>query len=621
MDNENVPAPVPIRFDEQILSFAAWVPIGKSNFSLDLQKKQRNLIFQISVDILQNTNFFRAFTASAFVLAIYIQQFWNTLHMRESLEITPIDQAHQFVSPPSGDAIMDFVNEMGYTEALHFVSRMEFTKLIICYLGRKYNINQRFASPFHLAEKDHKLGNLKFVPKGEENEVFGMQIPKELITDNIRNAPYYNAYLEMVAKHDQKIAAEKGGKKKLASKADLSKKPATAKQPKPVSSKQSIPAPAKKPKSPLKIINEDEEVHLEPEPQGEVRDTSSPTNAETGAATDKTNSEGDIEILNIGEEQGEDMADKVNLEENTAKIDEGQAGSDPGKTPEPRPPPKHVLMEEEQGGPNPGQSHVALAGLDPGPCMMTSFPILDPRKPNMETKVKSMVTIPIHQASSSVPPLSTPVVDLTPSKPVSSTVQEPFFAVTTKTTITTTLPLPPPLQQQSFIDHALASSVSALAQVSDIKEILRDRMFDSGSYRSQPERVALYKALEASMDRDNMDEFLEATVKSRKRRRNNQDPPPPLPNSDQGKKKRNDSDASASHQPQAQIPLAWKTTNTRDVLSSSSKQKTASQSEQPVEDVPIPDDVHFSDTEVTDAAHLLKMKPRPDWLKPVYNNP
>ncbi|GJZ50093.1 hypothetical protein Tco_0604283 [Tanacetum coccineum] len=34
--------------------------------------------------------------------------------LREALEITPIDQAHQFVSPPSGDAIMDFVNELVY---------------------------------------------------------------------------------------------------------------------------------------------------------------------------------------------------------------------------------------------------------------------------------------------------------------------------------------------------------------------------------------------------------------------------------------------------------------------------------------------------------------------------
>ncbi|GKG12938.1 hypothetical protein Tco_0349898, partial [Tanacetum coccineum] len=65
---------------------------------------------------------------------------------------------------------------------------------------------------------------------------------------NIRNAPYYNTYLEMVAKHDKKIAAEELGKKKVASKVDQSKKPTTSKQPKLVPSKQSKPAPATKPK-------------------------------------------------------------------------------------------------------------------------------------------------------------------------------------------------------------------------------------------------------------------------------------------------------------------------------------------------------------------------------------
>ncbi|GKD58492.1 hypothetical protein Tco_1296001, partial [Tanacetum coccineum] len=139
MADENVTAPAPTRSDDQILPFAAWVPIGKSNHVLDLQKRQKNPIFQIAVDILQNTNFFRAFTASVSVPAIYIQQFSNTLTyvekartyrfqldedwftldanlLREVLEITPIDQAHPFVSPPSGDAIMDFVNELGYPE-------------------------------------------------------------------------------------------------------------------------------------------------------------------------------------------------------------------------------------------------------------------------------------------------------------------------------------------------------------------------------------------------------------------------------------------------------------------------------------------------------------------------
>ncbi|GJW35744.1 hypothetical protein Tco_0058664 [Tanacetum coccineum] len=79
MADENVLAPAPTRSDDQILPFAAWVPIGKSNHVLDLQKRQKNPIFQIAVDILKNTNFFRAFIASALVPAIYIQQFWNTL--------------------------------------------------------------------------------------------------------------------------------------------------------------------------------------------------------------------------------------------------------------------------------------------------------------------------------------------------------------------------------------------------------------------------------------------------------------------------------------------------------------------------------------------------------------
>ncbi|GKC09119.1 hypothetical protein Tco_1000729 [Tanacetum coccineum] len=727
MANENVLAPAPTRFDDQILPFNAWVPIGKSNYVLDLQKKQRNLIFQIFVDILQNTNFFRAFTASASVPAIYIQQFWNTLTqeaktgvyhfqldedwfilnaslLREDLDITPIDQAHQFESPPSGDAIMDFVNVLGYPEETHFVYRMvvnnlyqpwratllminqcrtgktsrfdrprylvlqmlwgiitrtnvdyaelmweefvqaiqtfladkanlgiatkkdkeikphvilycRFTKLIICYLGRKHNINQRSGSPFNMAKVDHHLGNLKFVPKGEEDEVFGMQIPKELITNNTRNAPYYNAYLEM------------------------SKKPATAKQPKPVSSKQSKPVPAKQPKpvkekstkpSPVKKAGKGEEVYYdlqqgiqislesfqppvdgvafrEPassithklpivegkgkgiaideqrrisvteeastgpfaQPEDDtsaniVCDTPSPTDAESGAETDKTNIEGDTEILNIGEEQGEDVANKVDLEEKIAEIDEGQAGSDPGKTPESQPPPERILMEEDQAGPNLGQSHVAFAGPDPEPMhddfisnvypqVHESLKHLDeehspkdePRNANMETEVESMVIVPIHQASSSVPRLTTLVIDLTPPKLVSSTVQEPVFTATTKTT-TITLPPPPPSQQQSTTDPALASRVSAL-----------ETMFESGSYKSHPEHEALYEALEVSMDRDNQEELHETLTTS------------------------------------------------------------PSQSEQPIDDVPILDDVHISNSEDISAAPLLKIKTRPDWLKPI----
>ncbi|GJX81713.1 hypothetical protein Tco_0331194 [Tanacetum coccineum] len=84
-----------------------------------------------------------------------------------------------------------------------------------------------------------------------------------------------------------------------------------------------------------------------------VHDTLSPADAETRADTEKPNSEADTEILNVDEERGEDVSNTVVLEERTVELDEGQAGSDPGKTPESRPLPERVLMEEDQAGSNP----------------------------------------------------------------------------------------------------------------------------------------------------------------------------------------------------------------------------------------------------------------------------
>nr|GFC08919.1 hypothetical protein [Tanacetum cinerariifolium] len=161
MVDENVPAQAPTRSDDQILLFATWVPIGKSNYVLDIQKKQKNPIFQIS-----NGTYGFDLDETRFILDVNL--------LREALEITSIDQAHQFVSSPLGEAIMDFVNELGYT----------------------------------------------------------------------KNAPYYNAYLEMVAKHDWKVTAKKEGKMKTAS----------AKQPKlnPAIEKSSKPAHVPK----LKATNE-----------------------------------------------------------------------------------------------------------------------------------------------------------------------------------------------------------------------------------------------------------------------------------------------------------------------------------------------------------------------------
>nr|GEW04619.1 putative reverse transcriptase, RNA-dependent DNA polymerase [Tanacetum cinerariifolium] len=495
--------PTPTRSDEQLVLAKTRLPYGKSNLLLDLQKLQKDPIFHISVDIIQNTNFFRAFSASANVPSIYIQQFWNTLTQEAKTsvfrfqldeqwftlncdllcrEITLVDLASPFVSPPAGEIVMDFVNELGYPDAICFVSHMHVNNLYQTWRAILSLMNQCLTGKTLGNDKPrHPViqmlwGIMTITNAPAQPHVGGVAI-REPVAEATRQLP-------MVEGKGKAIATDEQGAQSLL---DLHK-----------------------PKK-------------------------------TSAATDKINSEGDNEILNIGEEQREDVADKVNLKEKTAENDEGQVRSDPGKTLESRPTSERVFKEEDQAGPDPGQSHVALARLDPEPMhddfvatiILSSMKNLDaytfndqffnekptewePDKANIETKVESMVTVLIHQASSSAHPLSTLVINLTPPKPGSSTIKEQVFTATT----TTTLPSPPLLQQRTTYS-SLSSRVSTLEQRSSIRE----------------------------------------------------------------------------------------------APSCSSTQKFIPHYEQPVKEVPVPEDVNILDSEDTNTAHLLNIKTRPDRLK------
>ncbi|GJU19149.1 hypothetical protein Tco_1147115 [Tanacetum coccineum] len=143
-------------------------------------------------------------------------------------------------------------------------------------------------------------------------------------------------------------------------------------------------------------------------------------------------------------------------------------------------------------------------------------------------------------------------------------------------------------------------------------------MFETGSYKSITEHIALYEALEASMERVQRDEFLAKKDKSHNRQRDEQDPPPPpLPDSDLSKRRRHNAGASGSSQLQAPQSLAWKKSDTRDAPLSFSKQQSGPRAEQPIEDIPIQDSDNIYDSEDTDSAHLPKTKQRPEWLKSI----
>nr|GEW38850.1 E-beta-farnesene synthase [Tanacetum cinerariifolium] len=221
----------PVRTDDQVLPHIKWVPIGKSNCYLDLDKSQSNPIYKIAVDLLKHTNFFRAFTASSTIPLIYIQQFWDTIRfdksagcyrcqldeqwfdltkdtLREALQITLeefIQSIHTFIDDKRNLA----QHTSGKKKAtLIVILSIRFTRLIIYHLQRMHKFHPRPDSSLYLPNEEPVLGYLKFNAKGTKREVFGMPIHGSHITVDIQKASYYQEYLADVAKHRRYLAGE-----------------------------------------------------------------------------------------------------------------------------------------------------------------------------------------------------------------------------------------------------------------------------------------------------------------------------------------------------------------------------------------------------------------------------
>nr|GEW64746.1 hypothetical protein [Tanacetum cinerariifolium] len=84
----------------------------------------------------------------------------------------------------------------------------------------------------------------------------------------------------------------------------------------------------------------------------------------------------------------------------------------------------------------------------------------DNEKTTAETEAELMVSVTIQQDTSAIPPMTTPVIDLT-SKPNSPNAHRPLQATVTETTTTTTTThAPPPQLQQSTIDFMLIKRIT-----------------------------------------------------------------------------------------------------------------------------------------------------------------
>ncbi|GJW75493.1 retrovirus-related pol polyprotein from transposon TNT 1-94 [Tanacetum coccineum] len=623
----------PIRTDDQILPLRNWVPVGKSNYVLDVLKPQKSPIFKFW-DTMR-------YDYTTGIYNYQLDEQWFNLHkdiLRDALQITPINDNDLFVTPPSSDTVIEYVNALGYPCMPKNVSAMSVNSLYQPWRAILSMINMCLTSktaghdrPRHpmLQILWEYIDGFTWSIRKDGREIFGMAILDALLTDATKRALYYGEYLEHVANYQQYLDEERGKAeeeavtespnatkvtkpkaakqtKPSAPKATKVTKPADDKAPKPTSSQPPKPKPAptkpskavpkktrrlvketpnepslakrskgglvgkrRKPKSPLKLVDEfvdegvtykepsydDEEANLQRALELSLKDQGEHTQRPARLVVFREPDSGRFQPL---PERRTSMSTEPFGNAKSPSLDAELALIDSETESDKEVPPVN---------PEKDASYKELTEINTRELSFTNQFFVEklreeePKKTNSKSEVQSMVTVPIYQDTSSVPPMTTPVIDLTLSQPVSTTVHAPLATSTTTTSITSTitLPPPPPQPQQSTTDPILLRRISELEQhmadllqkklsaggkigqtwvsavqigesqyspaarfsdlpTIDMKEILQQRMFEDNSYKAHEVHENLFEALEKSLECDYSNQLLADVDETRKKK-------------------------------------------------------------------------------------------------------
>nr|GEU80603.1 retrovirus-related Pol polyprotein from transposon TNT 1-94 [Tanacetum cinerariifolium] len=408
-----------------------------------------------------------------------------------------------------------------------------------------------------LPNEEPVLGYLKFSAKGTKRDVFGKPILGNLITADIQGEPYYQEYLEKVAKHQRYLADEQGSDPdspapKPTKATKKSKLPGlVSKQRKPISSlrlvdesvakgipekeprvddeeddvqralEESLKSIYDAPRGPLPpvVIREPESGKYQLLPEVHGKGKKKVTNEQVARdlltlQTPKKKNHGLMREFQMKTRLDQTLVIKMKAGSNPDEQDEGQAGPNPSDAaasqplPSPvvytRPNLKHMDLEvtdvSTQAQPKqmdegftataylkvqenlkltveeqlileePASSTGTLSSLQHltkdlsfGDLFFNDKPSeADNEKTTVETEGESMVFVTIQQDTSLIPPMKTPIIDLT-LRPKSLNVHKLLQATTTKTT--TTIHPPPSQPQQRTTDSMLMKRIGELKHI------------------------------------------------------------------------------------------------------------------------------------------------------------
>ncbi|GKB40221.1 hypothetical protein Tco_0885163 [Tanacetum coccineum] len=135
--------------DDKWVPFSERVKISSTNIRLETTVPQKEETFQVVIDLIKNSTCFKAFTISADVLEIFMQQFWTIL------DICPRVEGVDFTDVPNDDTALTFLIDLGYKGPL-----------------------------------------LKFVIIGEDYQEYGLPILETMLTEAIKQSESYQMFIK-----------------------------------------------------------------------------------------------------------------------------------------------------------------------------------------------------------------------------------------------------------------------------------------------------------------------------------------------------------------------------------------------------------------------------------------
>ncbi|GJR37467.1 hypothetical protein Tco_1213151 [Tanacetum coccineum] len=520
-----------------------------------------------------------------------------------------------------------------------------FTKLIINHLQSIHKFHKRPGSLLHLPYKEAALGYLKFLFKNTKRVRFGMAIPNTLIFEDIRSAPYYPKYVAKVTKYQRYLAGEVvSDDEATAPKPGKGAKPKTHRKPKPQSTSSQPPKP-----KPSHAKPQEKKRKLVMETTG-APSPSKRSKAGKGKGKEKVGEEQAAQVLlNLQNPKKKNPAEQFIFQRRTpaptipssheessslyVELDPGVAADSqiqPSHVVHAGPNLEHMNLEVFDTSPQPNREQMdeefttmiypsvqenlklptegelrleepassngtlsSLQNLDKDLSFTNQFLAEksqpdEPEKTNNETEVQSMVTVPIHQDTSSVPLMTMPVFDLTVYQLASTTIQPSILTSTAMLEqymadlVKENQALEERLDKQGHrmyqlenqdlsgmikeqtkeymrtqeidrkINETVKEAVTASVQyamraplrarfkdlpTSDMKEILLQRMLEENYDKGHEDHRMACEALQTSILRDESEQFDADKSEERKKMKSKQDspktppgsPPPPPP--------------------------------------------------------------------------------------------